>query len=125
MERLASNGLRLAVLTNSVVSAEQVKRRFERLGLAGYFAAILPSCDLGHVLPEPAAFHALLDRINVAAPSVAYVSCCPWELAAAAEAHLTAIAVRIAPERQDVLVVEQLSELATTLADRPARPLAA
>lgn len=90
--QLREMGLRLGVLTDTAETAEQVKRRLARLGLAGCFSVLLTSQDLAQTKPSPYAYHAALQSLGLAAERAGFVSPEPRELAGAARMGMVTIA---------------------------------
>jgi putative hydrolase of the HAD superfamily len=67
---LLGRGLRLAIVSNW---DERLPRLVTRLGLAGRFAAIVYSQEVGVEKPHPAIFAAALDRLQIAADEALHV----------------------------------------------------
>ena len=63
VESLHRAGLALGALANSP-HGEMVRLRLEAAGLSGHFRAIVCSGDVGRRKPHPAAFQAVLSRLN-------------------------------------------------------------
>lgn len=70
LRQLASSGYRLGLLSNA---HERETRGWETSPLAEVFDEACFSCHLGHVKPEPQAYAAILDRLQVQGADVAFV----------------------------------------------------
>jgi putative hydrolase of the HAD superfamily len=62
LEHLRAHGLALAVVSNWDVGLHD---HLDALGLAPYFATVVTSAEVGAEKPDPAIFHAALDRLGV------------------------------------------------------------
>jgi HAD superfamily hydrolase (TIGR01509 family) len=70
LERLRAHGLALAVVANWDFSLHEHLRRHE---LDHFFAAVVVAAELGAVKPDPAPFHAALERLGVPAERALHV----------------------------------------------------
>ncbi len=59
LERLRATGLRLVVVSNA---NGRLRAAFDRIGLGGYFDAIIDSTEVGCEKPDPGIFHLALER---------------------------------------------------------------
>lgn len=62
---LKEQGYTLAVLSNSIFSADTLKKYLDKFGLLGYFEEVVSSADIGYRKPSPKAFETVLDRLEV------------------------------------------------------------
>jgi 2-haloacid dehalogenase len=86
LERLASAGLRLAVLTNS--GADSGRQTLEAAGLAGRFEQILGVDAVRRFKPHPAAYEHALTELGASAGEVVLVAAHAWDVWGAARAGL-------------------------------------
>lgn len=84
--RLASElralGLTTAILTNGT---DTIPDELRALGLPATFGTVVNSAEIGHAKPDPAAFHRVLEVLEVDAREVFFVDDTPRNVAAAAE----------------------------------------
>jgi putative hydrolase of the HAD superfamily len=111
LARLRADGARLAVVSNWDVSLHDV---LERTGLRRLVDAVVISAELGVGKPDPAIFHAALERLGVQADGALHVGdSLGADVAGARAAGLEAVLVvrdgAVAPE--GVRVVSSLAEL--------------
>lgn len=85
--------LSLGVLTNATAPSVDVERQLTTLGLAGRFRWIFSSVDLGIAMPQRAAYCAAVEAMGLSPQQVAFVGHDCDELAGAAAAGLTTIAI--------------------------------
>jgi HAD superfamily hydrolase (TIGR01509 family) len=90
---LAAASVTLAVLSNSEASADELRVRLDRLGLAGRFRFVFSSRDVRHAKPEPACYQAALDMLRMNAGEVAHVASLQSDLTGATAVGLRAVAV--------------------------------
>jgi HAD superfamily hydrolase (TIGR01662 family) len=65
LEGLRRAGYRLAVVSNTTQSSDEVMRGvLASIGIAQYFDTVVTSYDAGHEKPEPGIFRLALDRLN-------------------------------------------------------------
>lgn len=83
IERLASRGVTLAVLSDSEQNADELGAQLRRLGLGGRFSAVLSSIDIEYTKPSPVCYRAALTAMDLAAEQVAFVGHDGAELAGA------------------------------------------
>lgn len=89
---LAERGLRLAVLTDSPFRSAHLEGQLSQLGLGGYFHAVISSCDVEAIKPEPAGYRAALAALDLEPADAAYVGHCEKSLGGAAQLGLRTIA---------------------------------
>jgi putative hydrolase of the HAD superfamily len=111
LARLRADGARLAVVSNWDVSLHDV---LERTGLRRLVDAVVISAELGVAKPDPAIFHAALERLGADAGGAVHVGdSLEADVAGARAAGLEAVLVvrngAVAPE--GVRVVSSLAEL--------------
>lgn len=129
-----SRPLRRAVLTNG--DPDQQRAKLARSGLLGHFEAVLTPADLGTAKPDPAAFTAACLQLGVSPRHVLSVG--DWlegDVIAATRAGLTGIwldrsvepftgkppdQARAVAANLALARIEQLTDLATALRERPA-----
>lgn len=85
--RAAGRGLRLAILSNA---PHEVARAIDALPWLEPFGTRVFSCDLRAIKPEPAAYHATLQRLGAAAGDVMFFDDRPANVAAARAAGMRA-----------------------------------
>jgi putative hydrolase of the HAD superfamily len=73
LARLAEDGVRMAVVSNSIFSADALARELARHGLASRFALVVSSADVGVRKPAAAMFEAALSRLGAAAAETWFV----------------------------------------------------
>jgi putative hydrolase of the HAD superfamily len=71
LEGLRRRDIRLALVTNG--ASDLQRRKLELSGLAGYFDAVVASCDIGIGKPDPAIFGAALAGLGVDAADAVMV----------------------------------------------------
>ena len=92
LAQLKSDGVRLAVLSDTESSEAVVRRRLAQLGIEQCFEAVVTSVDIGHVKPQPEAFAAVLDRLHATPAESMFVGHDADELEGAKRSGLTAVA---------------------------------
>ncbi len=113
LEALASQGRRLAVVSNWDVSLPPVLRR---LGLAEHLETVVHSAGVGAEKPDPRPFRVALERLDLAADECVHVGDdLVNDGAGAAAAGLRAILVDRARRHDGDGVVESLSEVPALL----------
>jgi FMN phosphatase YigB (HAD superfamily) len=108
---LTSRGVRLALLTNAVASTPEIEERLQRLGVAGRFATILSSRDLGFAKPMPESYSAAITALNTPAEAIGFVGHSALELAGAGLAGLTTFAINHVPEVEADYFLERFEQL--------------
>jgi putative hydrolase of the HAD superfamily len=73
LEQLKAEGYRLGLLSNTMFAGASHIGDLERFGLAGYFEAMLFSADAQKWKPNPAAFHHVLELLQVAPKNAVYI----------------------------------------------------
>ena len=95
--KLQAAGLRLAVLSDSESTADKLAARLTRLGLGGYFEAVVSSFDLRRTKPDPHCYQAALAAIHSTADNCAFVGHDEDELCGAAAVGLRTFAFNHEP----------------------------
>ena len=121
IERLASAGVPLAIVSDSESSATALEGHLGRLGLGGRFAAIVSSRDLGCTKPDPRCYLTALERLGLPAQRAAFVGHDPVELAGARAVGLASIAFNHAPGCAAEIHLRHFRELLAYV--RPAKSL--
>lgn len=115
-------GLSLGVLTNTTLPSVDLERQLAMLGLAGRFRWIFSSVDMGIALPRREAYTAAVEAMGLTADQVAFVGHDSGELAGAAKAGLTTIAIHHELGADANVYLENFHQLASIIDDRqPAR----
>ncbi len=83
--RLRERGFAMAVVTDSLETADAVRREFHRIGLAGYFDAFAVAGEVGHSKPDPRIYRAASDALRVEPAQSYYVDDHPALVAAATD----------------------------------------
>ncbi|MEU8244556.1 HAD-IA family hydrolase [Actinoplanes missouriensis] len=73
LRRLHERGLSIAVVTDSLGTAESERRDYERIGLAEYVRFFAVAGELGRTKPDPALYRAASDALGVPAHETCYV----------------------------------------------------
>jgi putative hydrolase of the HAD superfamily len=73
LEGFRSDGLRLAVVSNTFVPGQVLDRHLAQLGLLEYFPARLYSCDVVYRKPHPQIFRLALEQLGLAAREAIFV----------------------------------------------------
>lgn len=115
-------GLSLGVLTNATMPSVEIERQLAALGLAGRFRWIFSSVDLGIALPRREAYTAAVEAMGLAPDQVAFVGHDSGELAGAAKAGLTTVALNHEHGAVASVYLENFHQLASIIDHRePAR----
>ncbi|HEV3343182.1 MAG TPA: HAD family hydrolase [Pirellulales bacterium] len=93
IERLATRGVTLAVLSDSEQSGEELQLQLAKLGLGGHFSAAVSSIDLEYTKPSPVCYRAALNAMQLPAEQVAFVGHDGAELAGARAIGLRTVAI--------------------------------
>ncbi|HVA48001.1 MAG TPA: HAD family hydrolase [Pirellulales bacterium] len=97
VSRLAGQGVALAVLSDSEQDGDGLRAQLGRLGLGGYFSAVLSSIDLEYTKPSPVCYRAALAAMQLASDDVAFVGHDGDELVGARAVGLQTIAFNYGP----------------------------
>jgi HAD superfamily hydrolase (TIGR01509 family) len=118
--QLHANGMPMAVLSDSERTADQIAAALTRLGLGGYFRAIVSSVELGQVKPHPATYEAALRALRLPASAVAFIGHDAEELTGAAQAGCKTIAFNYESQARADDRLERFSDLPHMVAHWPA-----
>jgi HAD superfamily hydrolase (TIGR01509 family) len=111
LARLREAGLVLGVLANSEHRCDAIRRQLDRFGMADTFAAVVSSIDLGRAKPDPAAYLAALQQMNLRPEQAAFVGHDTAELAGAAAAGVQTIAFNYDRDAQADVFLTRFDEL--------------
>ena len=92
VERLAARGVKLAVLSDSEQTGDELQTHLARLGLGGRFSPVISSIDLEYTKPSPVCYRAALASMGLHAEEVAFIGHAPAELAGAHAVGLRTVA---------------------------------
>jgi len=73
LKMLRETGLRIAVVSNSSFTGDQIESMLERVGLRGYVDTVVSSCDVGTMKPSPAIFLEAARRLKLDPGSLIHV----------------------------------------------------
>ena len=79
---LRSRGVMTAILTNGT---DTIRAELRALDLPPSFGAVFNSAEIGHAKPDPAAFHRVLEALEVGAHEVFFIDDTPRNVTAAAD----------------------------------------
>lgn len=108
---LQQRGIKLAVAADSAFPSGHHVEKFNRLGLAGRFAGVISSRDLGVCKPQPECYQAALDLIGLPADRVALISCHAHHLDGASAYGLLPIASHCPQTSDGMAAIERFEEL--------------
>ncbi|PAY19331.1 hypothetical protein CKO51_12015 [Rhodopirellula sp. SM50] len=108
---LSDQGIRLAVLSDSESGEVGVRKILRQLGVESNFDAVISSADIGLVKPEPAAFQAAADAIDLAIAECGFVGHDVDELQGAREIGLFAIGYNFDPDAPADVYIQHFDEL--------------
>ncbi|MBN2023644.1 MAG: HAD family hydrolase [Pirellulales bacterium] len=124
LARLREAGVVLGVLTDSGCGKAAISERLDRFGLAGFFASVLSSFDLGQTKPCPMGYARSLRAMGLDAADVAFVGHRAAELAGAAALGMGTIALNYDEDVQADVCVGRFDELLSLAAMQPRRAAA-
>ena len=93
LAQLAASGLPLAVSADTDQTADQVRAKLQKLGVAGQFRQVISSRDLRSAKPEPVCYLAAVTALGLTPHTVVFVGCRPTHLAGASAVGLTTVSV--------------------------------
>lgn len=115
LDRLASMGLRLAVVSNW---DERLRGLLRDLGLDARFETIVVSCEIGHAKPDRAIFEAVAQRLGLPAQRILHVGDSgESDYVGARAAGLQALQIRRAATQPEPHQLRSLLELPERLAE--------
>ena len=109
--RLDAAGVAIAVFANSEHPAATLRERLEPCLGGVRLGALLSSCDIGRILPEPAAYRRAVEAMGLDAAQVAFVGHDSAQLAGAASAGMATVAFNSDPDAQADVHVDRLDRL--------------
>jgi HAD superfamily hydrolase (TIGR01509 family) len=109
--RLHAAGLALGVLSDSESPAAVLEERLSHMGMAGCFAAVVSSFDIGRAKPDPQCYAAALEAMHLTAEQAAFVAHDADELRGAAEIGMPTIAFNYETDARADLYIERFEEL--------------
>jgi putative hydrolase of the HAD superfamily len=120
LQQLQACGLRLGLLSNTAWPGEFHRQELERFGLIDFFDEMAFSCELGAWKPRAAAFHRILEQLNVAPTEAVYVGDLPEiDILGAQRAGLRAVWMAALPrqlgEVRPDATIQRLTELPAIL----------
>ncbi|GAA0465720.1 hypothetical protein Ade02nite_47490 [Paractinoplanes deccanensis] len=115
LDRLHARGVPMAVVTDSLVSAESLRHRYEQIGLGGYFRCFAVAGELGCTKPDPAIYRAAGDALGTPPQQTCYVDDQAEMIVAAARLGYPGFALRrdAAAARSGVPPISALTEILT------------
>ncbi len=119
LARLKAEGVKLAVLSDTESSGEEVRAGLRQLGLDQYFDAVITSRDIGYAKPAREAYQAAADALAVAADRCGFVGHDADELIGAEKAGLCAIAFNCDPALPADAYIQQFSDLGNLVLGNP------
>jgi len=111
LSHLSRRGLPLAISADTDQTAEAVRSKLKKLGVAGQFRHVISSRDLGCTKPEPVCYLAAVTALGLTPQTVVFVGCRPAHLAGAAAVGLETAAIGNAPADHRVSRFEELLDL--------------
>ena len=111
LHQLQSHGIGLAVLSDTESPASVVYERLDGAGIGDLFDSIICSVDIGTVKPEPAAYRAACDALDIPAYDCSFVGHDQTELDGAKVVGLTTIAFNHAPNVEANYHVAHFAEI--------------
>ena len=118
ISKLASDGYRVSVLTNSCYSESKLITLLDRMGLADYIECVTSSHDLGHAQPEKACYELAISRLGLDVASVTFIGHDARELRGAMNAGLWTVAVNHEENVEADIYLDQLDQLPEALSHR-------
>lgn len=114
---LHASGVKLGVLQDSNLPADELEECLDQIGLTNVFEAVVSSYDLGCTKPDRACYLAVLNQMSLSPSECAFVGHDRDELAGAAEAGMRTIAFNHGADAEAERYAQRFEELvAITLA---------
>jgi putative hydrolase of the HAD superfamily len=115
LRRLQSNGMKLALVSNTLLPGCVLDRHLELVGLREFFPVRIYSSEVGYRKPKPIIFHAAMDQMGLPPGCCAFVGdLVKTDIKGARRVGMTTI-LRLTPKRQNVNLadyrIERISEL--------------
>jgi HAD superfamily hydrolase (TIGR01509 family) len=118
LERLGASGARLAVLSDSALSSQQLSSKLAQMGLGNLIQHCRSSIDLHATKPSPTCYGAILDDLGLEASDVAFVGHRHDELAGAAACGLRTVAFNWDADAEADCYLENFASLAEQTAQQ-------
>lgn len=123
LARLARMNLVLGILTDSELTADQLRPRLAAFAPPETFRAVVSSFDIGRAKPDPGSYRTALTQMGFAAPQVAFVGQDAAELAGARTMGMPVVALGGSPDTEADVHLDCFDQLADVVSIQ--RPLAA
>jgi HAD superfamily hydrolase (TIGR01509 family) len=124
LAQLVENGWTLGILCNSECSSTQLRTQLTRLGMDGWFRAVVSSLDLQHAMPDSECYQAALAEMRMTASDVVFVGHDAVELQGAAAAGMATLAFNFEPDAEADGYLSRFEDL-LNMVKLPSLPLAA
>ena len=111
LESLRSAGVRMAVLSDTESGVAKVSAMLMQLGIREAFDAVVTSAEIGFVKPDPRAFAAALEALELDASRVAFVGHDVDELTGSMDVGLFSVAFNYDPAAPYDVSIERFEEL--------------
>lgn len=116
--QLSQAGWRLATISNNEMSSEALGERLRWCKAGRHFEGVFPSCEIGAVMPDEAAYAAVLRGLSLSFEEVAFIGHDTCELAGAKAAGMRTLAVNNEPDAVADYYLESFAELTTLLGEQ-------
>jgi HAD superfamily hydrolase (TIGR01509 family) len=123
LSRLRSMDVVLGLLSDSELSAGELREWLCRFATPDTFRAVVSSADVGCTKPTPLCYQRTLAEMDMPAEAVAYVGHDPAELAGARRLGMSTIAYNAPPETVADVAIDRFEQLSDVVVS--AKPLAA
>jgi FMN phosphatase YigB (HAD superfamily) len=117
LQSIHQQGYRMAAAADTTSTAAELGCKLERLGIHGRFDCVISSIDVGHAMPEPAAYIASLVVLDLRPDEVAFVSSLPSHVVGAKNFGMKIVGVDCELEEADAHV-ERFSQLTGCFCER-------
>jgi len=111
LSQLARRGLALAISADTDQTADAVRDKLKKLGVAGQFRHVTSSRDLNSAKPAPVCYLAAVMALGLTPETVLFVGCRPAHLAGASAVGLATAAIGNAPADHRLDRFDQLLDL--------------
>ncbi len=111
LERLQQMSLRLGIVSDSESTADELRWRLDRWGLASHFTTIVSSRDLGLCKPDPRCYYAALERLDTKPDRAVFVGHDIEELDGARAIGLRTVAFNYEPGARADVFLERFAAL--------------
>jgi len=116
--QLSQAGVRLATISNNEQSSDTLRERLRWCQAGRHFEGVFPSCEIGAVMPDEAAYSAVLEGLNLTVNQVAFVGHDTCELAGAKAAGMRTIAVNNEPDAVADYYLDNFADLTQLLEEQ-------